>query len=449
MKQQANLWLHRVQGISLAAIPVLTAHSAFYVLGFAPTHFNIIFEVRGIVFKLADLALTTLLVATTLRLSLSQEYRSEISETATLCVRSSIGRAGLGLLLWMFIGVLWSIHPLLAAYQAVITSLMLIMALVLANRVRLHRPVGIIAVCVLAAAFQGVITLLQHWHGGSLGLNWLGEVVFIAVRGRGLTFNPNTIAAYLVVSHFLAVGWLLLVRSVPMKAVALLTLFFINAGILATLSRGAFAAVWLGSIALISLSKTQQHRYKKLLRLGAALVTGAILILIILTMGLRFSREQHLAQRLFFAFPLTTAVIQESPFVGVGAGNLMVRADKIASNAQISLTDHLSYGQLQPAHNAYLTLWAELGLPGILLLMITSWRVVAMLLNAPNKINLVIGCCLLAIGIIMASEFQFWLDAHWRRLLFWILGLWLGSSMSTFPPENESTTRTCSTIFGD
>jgi O-antigen ligase len=381
------------------------------------------------------LALATLLVATALRLTLSHEYRMEMSATATLCVRSSVGRAGLGLLLWMSIGVLWSIHPLLAAYQAVMTTLMLIMALVLANRVRLHRPVAIIAVCVLAAAFQGVITLLQHWHGGSIGLNWLGEVVFTAARGQGLTFNPNTIAAYLVVSHFMAVCWLLLVRSVPMKAVALLTLLFINAGILATLSRGAFAAVWLGSIALISLSKTQQHRYKKLLRLGAALVTGAIFI--ILTIGLGFSREQNLAQRLFFAFPLTTAVIQESPFLGVGAGNLMVRADKIASSARISLTDHLAYGQLQPAHNASLTLWAEVGLPGILLLMIISWRVVAMLLNAPNKINLVMGCSLLAIAVIMASEFQFWLDAHWRRLLFWILGLWLGSSISTFPPLNK------------
>jgi hypothetical protein len=431
MMQQTDLWLHRAQGISLAAIPILTAHSAFYVLGFAPTYFNIIFEVRGIVFKLADFALMALLVVTGLRLTISPDYRREISATATFWLRSPIGLAGLGLILWISIGVLWSTQPVLAAYQALMTSLMLTMALVLANRVRLHRPVGIIAICVLVAAFQGALTLLQHWHGGSIGLNWLGEVAFTAARGQGLTFNPNTIAAYLVVSHFMAVCWLLLVESAPMKGVALLTLLIINAGILATLSRGAFAAVLLGSIALISLLKIQQHRYKHFLRLGVAFVAGAILV--ILTIGLRFSREQNLAQRLFFAFPLTTAVIQESPFLGVGTGNLMVWADKIASSGRISIMDHLVYGQLQPAHNAYLTLWAELGLPGILVLVVISWRVVAQLLNAPNKINLVIGCSLLAIGIIMASEFQFWLDVHWRRLLFWILGLWLGSSISTFP----------------
>lgn len=435
-----DLWLHRAQGISLAAVPVLTAHSAFYVLGFVPTRFSIIFELRGIVFKLADLALMVLLTATILRLILSGSYRRQIGTTAMLCRRYAAGWALSGLTLWIFAGVLWADQPFLTVYHAVMTSLLLAMGLILVDRVRLHRPVGIIAAFALAAAFQAGITVLQHWNGGSLGWTWLGEVPFTGERGQGLTFNPNTLADFLVIGHFMAICWLVMVAAAPMKRAALLMLLIINAGIFATLSRGALGAVWLSTIVLFILLKTRQHRYKNWLRLGGMLLVG--MIFIILIVNLRFNREQNLAQRLFFAFPLTAAVIQESPFLGVGAGNLMLRADTIASSGQISVVEHLVYGQLQPAHNAYLTLWAELGLPGVLLTVLIGWQIVADLLTSSSKLQLVIGCTLLAVGIIMASEFHFWLDVQWRRLLFWIIAVSLGNELTRFtknPPDLAAT----------
>jgi O-antigen ligase len=407
-----------LQAAGLFLIPILTPHTAYWVLGFTPTHLDIIYELRGIVFKPADAALGMALAATLLRLVVERGYRAALRATGLRLIAQPVPRIVAALVLWMLIGVLWAEQPVLAFYQAVMTLLALVMMLALADWIHRHDSRGALTVLVLSAVFQAALTILQSLHGGAIGLGWLGETVFSEPRGRGLTFNPNTEASFLVFGLFMAVLWFRL--AAHPRTWCFILLGIILGGIAATLSGGALVAA--AGLGLLLWQSSVTRRQRVVLAAGICLAG-------MLALGIHASRGgPTLEKRLQFAFPLTLAVLQEAPIQGVGAGNLMLRADALAINEQYGKEEHFVYGQLQPAHNAYLTLWAELGLPGLLLFLLTSREIGNGLFNPPNTAALILGCCLLAVGGMMLLEFHFWLDVHWRLLLFWILGLWLGYS---------------------
>jgi hypothetical protein len=422
--------LESIQTAALFLIPILTPHTAYWVLGFVPTHLDIIYELHGIVLKPADLSLGVLLAATLLRLVTEWEYRRALHAASLQLLTLPVPRLCAALVLWMLLSVLWAEQQVLALYQALTTSLTLVMLLVLADWIHRHNSHKAMGVLTVSAVFQATLTILQSLYGGSVGLGWLGETSFAEGRGRGLTFNPNTEASYLVFSLFAAILWFALAENTRTRRRILPCIAIIFGGIVATLSGGALVAAVVG-LGVLLWRSFFEHRQSGLLVVSIC-VSG------MLALGMRASRGgPALEKRLLFGFPLTIDVIRASPVLGVGAGNLMQRADALVINGQYGIEEHFAYGQLQPAHNAYVTVWAELGFPGLLLFLLLCWEIGKELFNPKNTAALILGGCLLAIGVMMLFEFHFWLDVHWRLLLFWMVGLWIGCYLK--PKENACT----------
>jgi hypothetical protein len=104
----------------------------------------------------------------------------------------------------------------------------------------------------------------------------------------------------------------------------------------------------------------------------------------------------------------------------------MLVVDDLAMRGAVDSYSISAHGFLQPAHNAYLTVWAELGLPGLLLFSLICWTMIRRFRRASRVEATVMGACWLAISIVMLFEFHFWLDAHWRVALLWVIGLCWG-----------------------
>lgn len=380
--QRVDTFLSRVQGITLALIPILAAHTGLVVVGAVDTRLPIIFELRGIVFKLADIPFFTLMIVTAGRWLIRPQWQPTHYAWLALCG-------------WMAVSVLWAEQPVIVAYQAIYTALLVIMAIVLAHR---GRNDTILLVVSLAAAGQALIAVGQSLNNGSIGLVGLGEATFTGRHAQGLTYNPNTLASYMVIGLFMA-GVL---YGQQRKRWQLGLVGVIGLGIAATHSIGAMIAV----------------------AVGLVWVFGRRWMLVVMAAGglLLAATNATMQQRVLFAWPATFRVMQSAPINGVGAGNLMFAVDELAAGGQISVYDHSSYGFLQPAHNAYAALWGELGGVGLALMLIGVWP-----LLREKKPSLASGC-MIAIGTIMLFEYHFWLDAHWRMIALWVIGWWWSST---------------------
>jgi O-antigen ligase len=370
--------MKRLQSLALALIAALAAHTGFMLIWAAPTQHNIIFELRGVVLKLSDIPF--LIVA--------------VISAARFTRPNRLMFPWYGLVIWMAMSALWSSQPILAAYQAGYTALMLLMAAAFRREKNIQT---INAVFAVASAFQGILCMAQWLNGGALGLSWLGEVAFIGSRAQGLTFNANTAGSYLMMGVFMAV---LAFQRTGQRGLLILAASSLG-GLLATGSRAPLIALILAFVVYCKgapYCKGAQPCAPT--RIILAALAGIVII--------AARNPQEILNRLTYAFPGTLAVIQEAPLLGAGAGNLMIAVDGVTAVERV-----FAHGFLQPAHNAYLTLWAELGLPGLVLFAAGCWPILW-------RSRTMAGACLLAMLLVMLLEFHFWLDAHWRMMFFWM-----------------------------
>jgi O-antigen ligase len=371
--------VRRLQSSALALVAVLAAHTAFVVVWAVPTRNPIIFELRGIILKLSDIPflLVVAVVAAGVIIRRQRPSRLEIP--------------WYGLVAWMSLSVLWAGQPLLAAYQAGYTGLMLLMAAAFRHEKNTRQIVTVFAI---ASGFQGVLCMAQRINGGALGLDWLGEAAFTGSRAQGLTFNPNTAGSWLMLGVFAALdsggrrGWTLAALSLG--------------GLLATGSRAPLIALGVAlSVYALRAGVWRAH----LVRYGMLV---AVALAVILTA--RNPDFSSMSDRLTYGYPGTLAVIQNAPLLGAGAGSLMIAVDQLAGVDQT-----WAHGFLQPAHNAYLALLAELGLPGLALFAAGA----GLTLRRGRGLA---GACWLALLLVMLLEYHFWLDARWRMMLLWVMG---------------------------
>jgi putative inorganic carbon (hco3(-)) transporter len=153
----------------------------------------------------------------------------------------------------------------------------------------------------------------------------------------------------------------------------LLALVVILACILATFSRGGLVA--LGVVAVWALTTRRLSVRWAVLALVTMAALGGLAFVTspdIVTSGLQ--RKENVAQAnidtRFITWQLAVKQFQSSPIVGVGPGNFEARYWEFALPYDVS-------GNPPPPHNAYLHVLAELGIPGLALLITyfsLSWR---------------------------------------------------------------------------
>ena len=162
-----------------------------------------------------------------------------------------------------------------------------------------------------------------------------------------------------------------------------------------------------------------------------------MLVSVILLFGLRYmiwdSGEgrnigDELSSRLFFEYDDTLTVLRNHPIQGSGAHNLIF--------AIVELNRDNPFRVLLPAHNAFLMIAADLGIVGLLLVLLAgAWlfRGGYKLHSLPHNIYRELRiwqACMLAVVVVMVLDFYFWGDFRSRVMVFWIIGMLWGTLMS-------------------
>lgn len=229
----------------------------------------------------------------------------------------------------------------------------------------------------LGLTLQALIGLGQFATSSSLGLWILGERSFtgetpgiaqavidgkLVLRSYGTLPHPNVLAMFMLVGSNLSL-WLALRQRVyqPKLFFATLTIL-LSLALLTSLARLAII-LWLISTAILMVPvlKNLQPGGRKGLKIGAVLGVATILITLTPPLYSWFSLlvdadGASVAKRVELS-RIATSFWLESPLSGTGLGNFVVRLGELPSSDWVRF--------LQPAHNTYLLILAEVGIIGL------------------------------------------------------------------------------------
>lgn len=248
---------------------------------------------------------------------------------------------------------------------------------------------------ILKALFWGgiVSAILLFIIGGDY-YGEQGEVRYSLADG----VDPNYYAMNLLVPLALSLGY---VKA--KKVTSYLPLFLILSAIIATGSRGAMIAV----AAIIGVKLLSERKYFLLISLSVLTVLGLMSLAVIYP---RFALESAMdGSGRTNIWIVMMSMIQDNFFTGVGVSGIRGVYDVYAMSSGVGMT----VGHQRDAHNAYLEIFAELGIVGILSYLYIIYRSFA--LNYKQRlrnVNLnigVIGClvCVAAISSILEESIWF------------------------------------------
>ncbi|HEX3052508.1 MAG TPA: O-antigen ligase family protein [Aggregatilineaceae bacterium] len=383
----------------------------------APTIFP---EFRSIVLFLPDYGMLALLVITGVYLLLDASFRSQIAAISEEIIQQG-GIAWIGLILWSGISQSWAAEPILARYHTLHLMACLIVLLITAYLVRQgwHHPMLI--ALVVGGAVQGYLALGQVFRQGPLGLDKLGEIRWDSApslyRGNGLTVNPNNLAGYLLVAFW---AWIALFYSHKYQRGQLaLAGAGLVGGLIATFSRTAWLALGISGLCLLFLAVRRWQGTRRAIWTAAA-VFGLMGISLLILLLIPTTHDRLLQGREFY-WTNTRAVIEQSPWTGAGAGNLLI---------EIQHQPRYTAYQL-PVHNVYLMIWGETGLIGMLLFLAGSG---AVFWQGWHQRNVVWTVGWLALSVTMFFDYYFWGDNRLQVLLFWMAGMIWGTLKEAADP---------------
>jgi O-antigen ligase len=109
-------------------------------------------------------------------------------------------------------------------------------------------------------------------------------------------------------------------------------------------------------------------------------------------------------------------IISEHPWLGVGAGSFSI---ELASRAEAGIP-------VEPVHSLPLLISAELGLPGLALLIGLGISIARQLGRAHTRRQVLSSAILVGLGVTALFDHNLWTLAPGRVLLGLALGLWAG-----------------------
>lgn len=320
------------------------------------------------------------------------------------------GRLVAAFLIWALLSSFWAVSLPLALRQWSLLVQAIIIGGGTAWAVRLSpffRRWGAGAL-VVAGVIEALIGVLQFLFQRPLGLFFFGEPhldlinpavakTIVAGGGRllrayGTFVHPNVLAAFLLIVMYVVVHLLLTVRypapvsrggsgSIPFltmtrRIIYLIALFIILVGLGLTFSR----ATWLAAAGVCSgwlLIILCRERWRFMLKTKT--IFQIIIVVIIAVIFLQrffpwvflpkisFSASEPSVMRRLTYLHIGWEILKERPLIGVGIGNQTRYAADHQLYQRFGFSQELFW---QPVHNLYLLVAAELGLVGLLLLII-------------------------------------------------------------------------------
>jgi len=242
--------------------------------------------------------------------------------------------------------------------------------------------VGLLLAC--GVIFESILSIVQIFHQGSLGgvLYFFGERSFVAstpgianasvagelvLRPYGTFSHPNMLAGYFVIT-MLFVAYFLARSNKALQVILFSSLIFGTIGLTLTLSRTSILA-WI-LVGLIGIAITFHKRISRNILILCSTIGTAFLLSIvffppIIFRLLSFSFGESFVERIGLAQSAMKMIVTH-PLFGVGPNNFISSLSFFSKNSFV----------LQPVHNVYLLVAAELGLPGLLLFCGFLWTLI-------------------------------------------------------------------------
>lgn len=344
--------------------------------------------------------------------------------------------------LWIFIAysglsILWSGYQSAGYYLWLhLLEAGALMLLILNSKLNRFK---ILWAIIISAGLQGLLAIGQFlsqdigankWLGiAGHSAGTLGDIVIETTDGRWLRAygsfgHPNILAGFLMLG--IIAGLLLWLESQKSRAkqlIILISCLIISAGIFFTFSRSAWLSliIFLPIIIYSGLKKFQEKERRRFV----TLITGIILTFLTFSylffplIAVRSSNASRLeaistGDRLS-QITQASEIISQNIFFGVGINNYTVELAKIYPD--------LTAYELQPVHNSYLMIMAELGLTGMALALIIFWSVSKFSQNTLK--SLIFLAPIASILIISIFDHYFWTQYSGLIMASIALTIWL------------------------
>jgi O-antigen ligase len=340
------------------------------------------------------------------------------------------------LCLLIFLSLLWSTDWHTSLFISFQILLLCLFVLSLRDWSHVWKPV-LLGFCA-ALSIQFIIGTVEFMNQTTaflapLHLNWPGPVdpsirgaVIVQLpsgqsflRAYGTFPHPNILGGFALI--FLLGPIAFFMRKEKPNNLALLLLLLGISLLALSFSRSAWLALIVFSLVLIWKSKYFERK-----RLAALLVTIALSFIVTLfpyrqLVQARTTNTTSPAEEFSFigrAWLNGEAIkmIREYPLTGVGIGSFIIELARRAGEGYV----------VEPAHNILLLAGAELGIPGLLLVVALSISFVYRLVKTQSPSAILAGATLTGLGVIGLFDHYLWTLAPGRLMLGLVIGLFMG-----------------------
>jgi O-antigen ligase len=450
---QAENVLRGVYAFTAGLIPVALCFWYYRTIGEFP-HNRIYFTYTDALFFLAD-GLALLAVILWLAVKIGQRPAISFQLLALSFQRLAISserlavsgqrlavsdkRLAFGLLTFFLLSslsILWSRDWRTSLYISLHTLLILLFILSLRDWPQAWRTILLGFGAALSIQFiTGIVEFIRQTTAflAPLGLNWPG-VLDPSVRGAVIVALPGGEAflrAYGTLPHPNILGGLVLIlllgpiaffmRKERPNNLALLLLIPGISLLALTFSRSAWLALIVFSMVLVWKSKWFDRK-----RLAALLAVMALSFAITLfpyrelVQARTVNATSHSEEFSFIGRAWLNGeaikMIREYPLTGVGVGSFILELGRRAGTGYV----------VEPAHNVALLAGAELGIPGLLLLVAFFISFVVRLFKTQNPKAILAGATLTGLGVISLFDHYLWTLAPGRLMLGLVIGMFVG-----------------------
>lgn len=257
--------------------------------------------------------------------------------------------------LWATASSAWAINPELVFRRLPTIFSLLVLYLICASTRFEERELKVVALLSIAGGCAAALytTLLLH-AGATIGNAISRNSMVWGDRAA----DPNDLALSLLLPLALSLGGFLFMRKGYARTMMLMAFALISYAVLLTLSRGALVSLLVMMIVFVRYMPRSLRRRLliPLSMFGAAVLAMSAIILTRLALGINTGGAGRLD-----IWTAGLQAIKEHGLFGAGLDNFPLAYNQVAGFAS-------QYrGMARAAHNIFLNVWVELGLPGLLL----------------------------------------------------------------------------------